>query len=141
MRYPIFGRPIKDNLPLLKDYSKDIDQHWKALWKYKERTNTKRRQRQKEDSDKLGRRYTKLEIDQYVSIENIERTSSFAKSRFNTFGWIKEILPFEQYVITVQGTGENVRRNRKHIMSATVVAFLSVLLASFFLLRSVLTLL
>ena len=115
----MFARPIKDHLPLMEQQGKDIDQHWKALWRYKEKSNAKHRQKNKEKMDKLGRRYTTLEVDQYVSIENVERTSSFAKTRWTTFGWIKEILPYEQYLIKLQTTGEEVKRNRKHIKLVT----------------------
>ena len=63
--------------------------------------------------------YTELEIGRYVCIENVEKTSSFVKTKWRTWGWIKEILSYEQYVLTVQGTNADIKRNRKHIRPVT----------------------
>merc|ERR1711947_28974 len=69
----LFGRPIKDHLPNVNQHGKDIDQPWRAIWSYKGRSDQKKRRQEQQNKDKLGRKYTQLEIGQYVRIENIDR--------------------------------------------------------------------
>ena len=114
----MFGRPIKDHLPDVSEHGKEIDQHWKAMWNYKARSNQTKREYQRLNKDKLGRKYTDLQIAQYICIQDTEQTSSFAKSRWRTWGTIKDILPYNQYIITLEWTNTDIRRNRKFLKPA-----------------------
>ena len=111
----LFGRPIRDPIPILMGRYQPHDT-WKELLTYREKALAKRHSREHEMWTEHTRTLPPLRIGDHVYIQNLVGNQP---RRWERTGVVIEVRQFHQYVIRVDGTGRVTLRNRQHLRKFT----------------------
>ena len=111
----VFGRPIKDFIPILPGrYQPHAT--WQDTLAKREEALRNRHMAAAERWTEHTRRLPPLKVGDYVRIQN--QTGRFPK-KWDKTGIIIEVKQFDQYVVKVDGSGRITLRNRKFLRSYT----------------------
>ena len=112
----IFGRPIRDAFAFCnrkETFSNpQVQPHWKDNWTLKERALRKRFVRWSERQNERTRSLRPLNVGDRCFIQNQVGPHS---RRWDRSGLIVEVLPFNKYLVKVDGSGRVTSRNRRYL--------------------------
>jgi hypothetical protein len=113
----VFGRQLRDNLSFSNRLGREsCAQRWQQAWTAKEEALRARFIRNSEKMNQHARALPQLNTGDKCFIQN--QHGNFPR-KWDRTGTITEVLPFDQYVIKVDGTGRLTVRNRKFIKAYT----------------------
>ena len=113
----IFGRPIKDFIPILPGKYKPHDT-WQGSLAAREEALRNRHMRATERWSEHTKRLPPLAIGDHVRIQN---QTGHNPTKWDKTGSVVEVHQFDQYVIKVDGSGRVTLRNRKFLRKYTPV--------------------
>ena len=107
----VFGRPIKDFIPILPGR---YEPHptWQDTLAAREEALRNRHMRSIERWSEHTKRLPPLKVGDYVRIQN--QTGRFPK-KWDKTGQVIEVKQFDQYLVRVDGSGRSTLRNRKFL--------------------------
>ena len=113
----VMGKRLRDALPMIpKDLmvmnNPAVNPVWRDLWSKKEAVIEERYLRSLEDSPTKYSRVKPLKETDKVLIQNQTGKSPL---RWEKTGTVVEVLPFDQYIVKVNGSNRLTRRNRKFL--------------------------
>ena len=113
----VFGRPIRDFIPILPGKYKP-HQTWKETLKAREEALRNRHMRSAEYWSEHTKKLRPLEVGNYVRLQN--QTGPHPK-KWDKTGRVIEVRQYDQYVVRVDGSGRKTLRNRKFLRKYTPV--------------------
>ena len=113
----VFGRPIKDFIPILPGRYQPHNT-WRETMKAREEALRNRHMKAAERWSEHTQRLPPLKVGDHVRIQN--QVGPFPK-KWDKTGKIIEIRQFDQYVVKVDGSGRVTLRNRKFLRQYTPV--------------------
>jgi hypothetical protein len=113
----IFGRPIRDFIPILPGRYKPHNT-WRETLRAREEALRNRHMRAMERLSEHTKRLPPLKIGDTVRIQN--QTGQFP-NKWDKTGRVVEVKQFDQYVIRVDGSGRVTLRNRKFLRKYVAV--------------------
>ena len=112
----VFGRPLRDAFSFINRINKFSNRHirrtWRETWQAKEDALHLRAKRTETTLKKHARPLAALQCGDHVFVQNQTGTSP---GKWDKVGRVVEILPFDQYVIKVDGSGRITKRNRRFL--------------------------
>ncbi|XP_052760759.1 uncharacterized protein LOC128203366 [Mya arenaria] len=111
----LFGRPIRDAIPILRGrYSPH--ETWTELMSHREMALARRHSRDHERWNEHTHRLPPLQVGDHVYLQNLVGNHP---RRWERTGTVVEVRQYHQYVIRVDGTGRVTIRNRQHLRKFT----------------------
>ena len=115
----LFGCPLRDTMPYINrslsvHENPLIDNKWRQAWQAKEDALHLRHSRNSVTMAEHSKSLPPLHVACKVFIQNQDKSSKHFK-KWNRTGTIKEVRDFDQYVISVHGTGRLALRNRQFL--------------------------
>ena len=108
----LYGRQLRDHLPMLPAEHRDVLPKWKELRQARETVMSSRMADRAQMSRSSHTPLQPLAPGQHVLIQN---GASRAPKRWDRSGLIVEALPFRQYRVKYDGSGRLQVRNRRHL--------------------------
>lgn len=110
----LFGRPLKDRIPIPPGTTifenKNTAPIWQEMWKAREEALRVRFGKQMEAHQTHSRNLPALKKNDKVQIQNQQGRHA---NKWDRTGSVIETLPYDQYLVRVDGSGRITRRNRK----------------------------
>ena len=107
----LYGRQLRDHLPSFADALK-IRQEWIQLAEDRERALAQRHLRSMETYNQHTRPLQDLKIGDHVLVQN---QTGNQPTRWDKTGLVTEVLPHDQYLIRMDGSGRCTLRNRRYL--------------------------
>ena len=107
----LYGRQLRDHLPYFTDALK-IRQEWIQLAEDRERALAQRHLRSMETYNQHTRPLQDLKIGDHVLVQN---QTGNQPTRWDKTGLVTEVLPHDQYLIRMDGSGRCTLRNRRYL--------------------------
>ena len=112
----LFGRSIRDKIPVPPGTSLFDNQMvapvWQRTWQAREEALRLRFAKQADDSRHGTRDLGRLNVRSSVRLQNL---CGNHPKKWDRSGQVVEILPHDQYLVRMHGSGRVVRRNRRHL--------------------------
>ena len=112
----LFGRRIRDRIPIPPGTSwfenRDTAPVWQRVWRAREEALRTRFAKQVDDPGHATRDLGPLHARHHVRLQNL---CGNHPKKWDRTGRVTEVLPHDQYLVKMDGSGRVVRRNRRHI--------------------------
>ncbi len=112
----LFGRRLRDRIPIPPDTSvfsnPNIARTWRETWEARETALRLRFGKQMDKRSTGTRSLPPLECGSRVWMQNLCGPNP---TKWERTGWIVESLPYDQYLVRMDGSGRITRRNRRHL--------------------------